>query len=164
MLKKGIVVVVDTVFYKILKTKQKQFIANLFTQKQKERLKKIIKPGKKRTQMRQIERLKYRLYNLGFFERALAELQHLANSNEDLYLRRLAFWELALWYANQYTEDGANHCLQYLEQATKGVKDEDQLRRAAILKAECYEILQQLDKGKQVIRELLLGKNTRISI
>src|SRR5690625_314297 len=157
-IKKMIIGSIDWFLYTFLNTKQKQFIANLFSDKQKDKMKKVIKPGKKRAQMKRIERTKYRLYNLGFTEKGLADLHAHYNQDEDLYLRRRAAWELAVYHANLYSEDGAENCLHFIEQATNGVTDEDELRRAAILKAESYDILEEKEKAKNVISNALASK------
>lgn len=164
MLQKGKKVVVETIdwfLYKAISTKQKERLSKILTDKQKERLKSIIKPGKKRAQVRVIERVKYRLYNLGFIERGLHELQELFKNEEQPYLRKLAGWELATWHANQYSKDDARLCLHYITEVTETEKDKDLLRRATILKAECYNLLQENEKGKQMLEEVrVLGEHT----
>lgn len=145
----------DWLLYKTLKTKQKQFITNFFTQEQKELVKRIINSGNKRGQVKKIERLKYRLYNLGFVEKAIDDLIHTVSTSRDPYLKRLAAWELAVWYANQYTKEGAKNCLKYLAAAIENEKDKVLLRRAAILIAESYEILDDIEIGKRVIMDAL---------
>ncbi|MFD1639777.1 glycosyltransferase [Evansella tamaricis] len=158
MFKKLVAGILDWFMYKVLSTKQKQLISNLFTQEQKNFMKKTIKPGKKRAQVRKIERLKFRMYNLGFINRGLSDLQYLLENSEDSYLRKLAAWELATYYANQYTEENAKQCLYFLNVATKGEKDIDLLRRSAILMTECYEILGNIEEGKQVLTKLINKK------
>lgn len=157
-MKKSIVGSVDWVLYKVLSTKQKQRLSNILTQEQKQYLKKIIKPGKKQAQLRKVERLKYRLYNLGFFDKALEDLNSLYVNAEDSYLKRLAAWELALWHANKYTEEDATLCLKYIQAATENVKDEETLRRAVIIQAECYDLLAMQDEGKRIVSAALSRK------
>ncbi|MBP2257427.1 glycosyltransferase [Virgibacillus alimentarius] len=154
-IKKTIVGSMDWFLYTFLSTKQKEVIAGMFTKKQKETLKRIIKPGKKRAQMKKVERIKFRIYELGIVQRGLAELKECCNQDEDLYLKRRAAWELALYYADQYSKDGARNCLTYIEQATKSVKDEDELRRAAVLKAESYKMLGEAEEAKRVLTHAL---------
>ncbi|MBM7095811.1 glycosyltransferase [Bacillus sp. H-16] len=155
MFKKGITNSVDLLLYKVLSTKQKQQIANLFTQEQKNRLKRIIKPGTNRNQVRKIERLKYRLYNLGFTKKGLKDLEDIVKSGEDAYLTRLAAWELATWHANTYSVEGAKKCLRFIDVAIKSDRDKSNLRRAAILKAESYNLLGESGKAKQLIEQAL---------
>src|SRR5215218_6794506 len=54
-----------------------------------------------------IYRLKRRLYALGFTERALKDLRNLATDSSEPALQSRAAWQLALWYADQYSEEGA---------------------------------------------------------
>lgn len=150
-----IVSVMDWFLYTLLTEKQKSFLANLFTDKQKEKLKKVTKFGKRHTQRRIIEQIKYDLYNLGFTERAYAELKATFEAAEDLYLKRLAAWELTLWHTNMYTKKDATMALQYIQVALDGEKDGDQLRKGAIIKAECLERLDKIDEGIQVIQDML---------
>ncbi|MDE5415816.1 glycosyltransferase [Alkalihalobacterium chitinilyticum] len=158
LVKKGVIEGADWFLYRFLKTKHKEKMAKLFTQSQKEALKKLMNPGKKRSQLKKIEQVKYRLYNLGFTEKGLTQLKEFANQNEESFLKRLAAWELAVYYANLYSKDGAKTCLHYIEQATMNDKDKDSLRRAAILKAESYQLLGEVDKAKSVISERLASQ------
>lgn len=149
---------VDWALYKALSTKQKQRLSSILTVKQKNMLKSIIKPGKKRTQLKKVERLKYRLYNLGFYDRALADLKELFLHDEDAYTRRLAGWELALWHANKYTQEDARECLTYIDAVISDSKDEVLLRRAAILRAECYDLLGEQKKGMEMVEAAIAHK------
>ncbi len=149
---------IDFLLYKGLKTKQKQYLSNLLTQKQKDFLKAIIKPGKKRTHLRTVDRVKYRLYNLGFTKRGLSDMEALVEQNEEPHLKKLAAFELALWHANQYTSDGAKKCLQLLPIVLEDEKDQDIVRKTKILEVECYELLGENEKGKKVIEEALASK------
>lgn len=157
LMKKSAVETVDWVLYKLLRTEQKKAIANLFTQKQKDALKKILKLGKKQAQLRKIERVKYRLYNLGFTKKALKDLYEFYQQDEDAYLKRLAAWELTLYYANQYKEESAKKSLEFLPEAIKNSKDKALLRKAAIIKAECLELLNKLEEAKDVISHALVS-------
>lgn len=150
---------VDWFLYKFLNTKQKQYISTLLTQQQKQVLKRIIKPGKQRTELKKIERAKYRLYNLGFTDKGLEELEEFYAQDKSIFLKRLAAWELALYYANQYSEDGAKKSLEYVSGAIKGVKDKELLRKVSILKAESYHILGKIEEAKHVISHALASKS-----
>ncbi|WP_156324013.1 hypothetical protein [Bacillus sp. JCM 19034] len=138
-MKKGVISSVDWFLYQFLSVSQKEKLANMLTEKQKETLKRLMNPGKKRAQIRKIERMKYRLYELGFSEKAVDDLKLLIE--EDHFLKKYAAWELAVWYVNQYCKDGAEQCLYYLEIALDGEKDNGAIRRAKILQAECYQRL-----------------------
>ncbi|WP_233443851.1 glycosyltransferase [Halalkalibacterium halodurans] len=107
---------------------------------------------KKKKAQQRIKKLKYSLYELGFTKRALADLRGLLKT-DNRYLRQLAAWELALWHANQYTRTDARECLTYLQQATAGKAERSFLRRAAIIEAECYKLLDEIEKGKQRIAD-----------
>lgn len=149
---------IDRLLYKFLKTKQKQYLSSLLTKKQKQRLKRIIKPGKKQRQMEKMRRVKFRRYNLGFTERALADLKAFSHQDADLYLKHQVAWELAVYYANQYTESGAEKCIEIIEQALTVGKDEDDLRRSAILKAESSDILGEQKEAERVLAHASASK------
>jgi len=87
-----------------------------------------------------------RLYNHGFTERTLAELQKLVDDN---IFQTSAAWELALWHANQYTPANARKCLTYLDIAAKGNWDTERLCGMTILKIECHDILGDQEKGRR---------------
>lgn len=98
---------------------------------------------------------KFHLYDLGFTAKALADLENLQFETDDPYIQRAIAWELALWYANQTTVDGARQALDYLRVVTVGEKDENLQRRAAIIQAECYDRVGQIEAGKKVIHDRL---------
>src|SRR5690625_3188063 len=151
--KKIILKSADWFLYTFLTEKQKKMLSNLFSDKQKEKVKEHLKIGKKRSQMLKVNSIKYRLYTLGFTEKGLAELKEIVTENHEDYMKKLAAWELALWNANQYSEEGARNCLHYLALSTKDEKDPDILRKTAILKAESYDILCEIDEAKAVITQ-----------
>ncbi|WP_236939117.1 glycosyltransferase [Evansella clarkii] len=148
----------DWFLYNLLTSKQKEYISGLFTENQKQLLKRLIKPGKKRTQVQKIERTKYRLYNLGFIDKGLEDLEGFYIQDEDPYLRTLAAWELALWHANQYSTEHAEKCLEFIKEAIKGEEDKDVLRRAVILTAESFKILGKKEEAKRVLSHALASK------
>ncbi len=146
----------DWFVYRFLSEKQKKFIAGLFSEKQKNRLKKITKHGKRHAQRERVQTIKHHLYNLGFTIDGLQALEQLhATADEEPYVKRLTAWELALWHTNQYTKQGAKEALTYLEVAKQGERDRDQLRRIAIIEAECYERLDHLAEGRKMISNQL---------
>lgn len=102
----------------------------------------------------------YNLYNLGFREQALADLEALATETTDRYLKRAIAWELTLWHANKSTKDGAEQALVYLHVAMAKVKDPEQRRKAAIIEAECLDRLGKMEEARQVIHhELRIQKH-----
>lgn len=120
------------------------------TSRQKQVVKRILFPAALKVQD-QVEKTRCRLLNLGFTERALQELHYLAAGNGNAVLKRLAARELALWYANQRSEDGARHCLEMLPLARMGENNPDYLRQAAVLEAECRSMLGDTQGGKRVL-------------
>src|SRR5690554_2202909 len=104
-------IMVENMFKELLPSRIKYFLLKRLTPKQKNFIKKLVSP-KKEAQHR-VDNLRYKLLNLGFTDRALAELEYLLASGSKP-LKRLAAWELALWYANQYNEVGAKRCLELL--------------------------------------------------
>ncbi|GIO23426.1 glycosyltransferase [Oceanobacillus sp. J11TS1] len=149
--RKIVIDIIDWFLYKFLTTKQKENIANIFTQKQKQAIKQVIKPGKKQAQVKKIERIKYRLNNLGFSKKALEDLHKMFQQEDNPYLKRLAAWELAVYYANQYSAKTARKSLEFIPEAIKNTKDKDLKRRAAILKAENLETINHMKEAKEVI-------------
>src|SRR5699024_1179590 len=141
--------------YTVLDEKQRRKLANLISDKQKEKLKSLTKSGKQRAKRQKLQQIKYHLYNLGFTSRALQELKRFYELEKDQHVKRLAAWELALWYANHYTKKEARQALEYLESAKYGEKDMTQLRQISIVEAECFDILDQQDKGRKVIKCML---------
>lgn len=104
---------------------------------------------------RQVKLLKIKLLNFGFTERAFADLQKIVVDSSMPYKQKQAAWELALWHANKCSKKGACQCLKMLSVATQGEKNKDLLRRAAVLEAECHDILGDLESGKNVIKHAL---------
>lgn len=147
--------VIDWFLYKFLSTSKKQYLSSLLTSKQKRFIKNIVSLGKKRKSLKEIERLKYKLTSLGFTEKALEELKYVCANESDRFKRKLAAWELATWYANQYNKDCARLCLEYLKIALKKEKDKDLIRRATILTAESYRILGELATAKKILNRMI---------
>ncbi|WP_434120966.1 glycosyltransferase family 2 protein [Salinicoccus roseus] len=98
------------------------------------------KTYKRKDAQNKLKKYTYRLYDLGFTEQALKDLEYLYASNDNM-LRRAAAWELSLWHANKYTMEGAHAALIYLPTAVEDTKDPAFLRRAAIIAAECADRL-----------------------
>lgn len=112
------------------------------------------KTYKRKNAQNRLKKYTYHLYELGFTEKALGDLKKLYKETDDRYLKRAIAWELSLWYANKYTEDGAKQALDFLPTAIRGEKNEDFLRRAVIIAAECLERLGKTETAKR----LLLGR------
>ena len=103
---------------------------------------------------KKIERIKG-LYALGFTERALKDLQNLVTDSSEPTLQSRAALQLSLWYADQYSEEGARRCLELLPVALQGENDEVLLRRAAIVEAECQEALGNIEAARLAISRAL---------
>src|SRR5690625_4785935 len=155
LFRKIITTILDWFLYSVLTEKQKNRLANLFSDKQKEKIKKITKYGKKHSQKTNVKQIKDHLYSLGFTDKALSQLQELLIVEKDPYMRRLVAWELTLWYANKYTKKGAERALIYIKEASAGEKSNDQLRRIAIIEAECLERIDNKDEARQILNERL---------
>lgn len=154
ILKKIIIAPIDWVLYRLLNEQQRKKLTDKLSDEQKAKIKRLI-GGKKQAQRQQLKQIKHHLYSLGFTEKGLEDLKSFHANMKDKHLKRLAAWELVLWFANIYTEDGAKQALAYIPAASDGEQDPDQLRRIAIIKAECHERLNQMEEGKQVLQEIL---------
>lgn len=91
----------------------------------------------------QVQALRKKMLELGFIERASADLQACVDQDDNLYLRQLAAWELAVWNANQYSEEGARRCLELLDTVANGNDDPAALGRVEVLRAENRNLLGQ---------------------
>jgi len=144
---------VDWILYTVLSEKQKNKLSNMFSDKQKENIRKLTQFGKKHQQKLHIKNLKDHLYSLGFTEEALSDLHREYNDSKDSFVKRLIAWELALWHANHYTKDHAKKALDYLEKAEVGEKDAQKLQRIAIIRAESLAHLGEVEKAKASLQE-----------
>ncbi len=155
LLKKIIIGPIDWFLYTVLREEHRKFLTNLLSDRQKNFLKRITKYGKIHQQKQQIQTIKYYLYNLGLIDRGLAELISLFETTKDASFKRALAWELALWHVNQYTEQDAQRALTYIEAAKENETNVEQLRKMAIIAAECYERIHQPEKAMQVIQDAL---------
>lgn len=154
IIKKVILGPIDWFAYTVLTERQRKTIGDIFSDGQKEKVKKIL-VGKKQEQRQRLKQIKYHLYNLGFIDKALKDLEAYYTTAKDPQLKRLAAWELTLWHANQNTKEGAKAALQFIEAARLGEKDSNQLRRIAIIEAECFAETNELDRAKETIHKML---------
>lgn len=149
-IKKVILGPLDWLTYSVLNERQRKKIGDLFSDNQKKFIQQVV-GGKKQAERQKLKQIKYHLYNLGFTERAERDLESYFHQAEDPSLIRLAAWELVLWHANQNTKQGATNALTYIEAARNGVTDEEQLRRIAILEAECLGKIDEDEKAQAII-------------
>lgn len=153
-LKQIVSIPVDWVVEKLRQSEQGRSIHHILTPSQKQLIKKLIGFGK--TQARwEVGKAKQRLYDLGFTERGLADLQEMYDQHDNPYLRKFAAWELMMWYANQYSPTGARQCLKVLSDAVKGEKDPNRLRKATVVSAECFDLLGKKEEAKRVVARAL---------
>jgi len=145
---------VDWFLYSVLNEQQRGKLTGALSDNQKEMIKRLIQ-GKNQAKRQKLKQIKYHLYNLGFIDRAYQELESFYREEKDPSVKRLAAWELALWHANQYTETGAKQALIFIEDAKHKEKDKNQLRRIAIVEAECLDLIGDKPKAKGTIHEML---------
>ncbi|WP_117149628.1 glycosyltransferase [Paraliobacillus zengyii] len=138
--KRLVVNILEVILYNIFNSKQRRFILNLVPGKYKKRLKKTAEIGNKQKKIKKIEDVKYKLRNLGFEEKALEELQDMVLT-DDIFVRKLAAWELAMWFSNKQTAEGADISLRYLPIVKKNESDSTIIRQIAIIEAENLCIL-----------------------
>lgn len=151
-LKKIITGPADWFLYTLLSEKQRKGLSNLFSEKQKQIIKRVF-TGRNYAKRQKLKDIKYHLYNLGFHKQALEELITFYQNEKDASLKRLAAWELALWYANHYAVEEASRALHYLKLAEQGESNVDQLRRITIVKAECLGLLNKKEEAKTIINQ-----------
>lgn len=102
-------------------------------------------------QISRVIRHKYRLYKLGFIENGLSELQELYDQYDDITLKSLAAWELALWQANHNNEERAHKVLELLQSVQEKKRDYEHIRELSVLKAECLQKTNDIRAAKRVI-------------
>lgn len=154
-IKRMIINILEWFIYSVLSTNHRNKLITLISHKTKKRIKNLFKKGKTQTQLRRVERLKYKLRNLGFEESALQELEELYKKSQSPNMQRTIAFEIALWHANKQTEAGANLSLPYLRKAIEGEVDLVKLRQIAILQSECLLLIHKKNEARQVLQEIL---------
>lgn len=152
MFKKMISKPVDWAVYSLLGEKQRKQIGDLMSKEQKEKVVRLLN-GKKFLQRKKLKALKHHLYTLGFTDRALNDMQEFLETAENNEIRRLISWEMSLWYANRNDAEGARTALDYLPTAAEGEQNPDQLRRIAIVTAECFARLGEKGQASALLLE-----------
>ncbi|WP_339213227.1 glycosyltransferase family A protein [Ornithinibacillus sp. FSL M8-0202] len=158
MLKEILLGPFDWFLFTVLTEKQRSALSEMLSADVRTKLKKIFL-GKKARYREQIETYKYYLYNLGFTEKALHDLEKFFLDMNDPYIKRLVAWELILWYANQNTKEDVEKALPLFSVASYREKNVDQIRRLSIIKAECLGRIGEVEKAKLVIEEMLEKNN-----
>ncbi len=99
----------------------------------------------------QVRQARIRLLELGFHDKALADLRQMASADEAPFLRGLAAWELAKWHISQPSRDDAALCLDYLHLAAASPLPEVNAQRIAVLKAESLARLGDLQAARAAL-------------
>ena len=110
---------------------------------------------KRKNAANQLKKYKYHLYDLGFTDRALSDLQSMFFNTEDPYVKKAIAWELGLWYANKLSGDSARLVIEYMNISLYKEKNSDIIRKAVILKAEAYALLNEYEEGMRLITEVM---------
>ena len=139
----------------LLASRFKKLLKNKLTEQQKNKLKKWFRISTHQTQIKKIEELKYKLANLGFTEKAYSDFVELFQSMDDPYFKKLIAMELAVWHANHLDEVNARKALEFVSFLEVDNKDKDFKRRVAIIKAECLEILGEIEEARKTIISLM---------
>src|SRR5690625_2865200 len=150
---------IDWFLYTVLSEKRRQQIANLFSERQKEFIKRLTQHGKRHQQKHLIKKIKDNLYSLGLRQQALSEFETIVTTTKDHYLKRLAAFELALWHVNDLTKDGAQNALKYIDKAAINERDPEQIRRLRILEVESLARLNRIDEAQKKLNELMQTSN-----
>lgn len=95
------------------------------------------------------------LYEEGFTERALADLEEMFQTTSNKYLQRAVAAELALYYANEENEIAAKLALPYVKFAKSNERNSTLRRQLSIIEAECYTRIGKSFEAKKVLNEEL---------
>lgn len=155
MIKRKISDLVQWIFDNILTSQHKRKVRNILTKQQKETLKDLFKSGKRQSELAEIETVKKHLTSLGFTKKAYDDLLLIYSKSKSPFQRKVAAWELALWHANLLNPEDAKKCLEFLPHSLKDENDKEELRRIAILKAECLETLGDVTEANTLIRGMI---------
>jgi glycosyltransferase involved in cell wall biosynthesis len=117
--------------------------------------KKEVKEKKQSLSNNTVNKLSTKMLSLGLTSRAYEELSEIANDKKNLRIARSAAKELALWHANQNSKEDAVKCLEFLAALDQGKCGVNLRRQIAIMRAECYQKLGQLQDARRVIQEAL---------
>lgn len=88
---------------------------------------------------RSIQVFKKKLLNLGFYEKALAELKQQFEAKNPIR-RIIAARELSLYFLNKSTLESAEEANKYIDYCLNNELDEKNYKKAVIMKAECLRI------------------------
>jgi cellulose synthase/poly-beta-1,6-N-acetylglucosamine synthase-like glycosyltransferase len=99
-----------------------------------------------------VKRIRRKLYEEGFIERAYHDLTVLSEDVKNPYLQSLAAWEVALWHAGKETTGDADKALNYITKINKSLLNKDREKKLAIIESECLIATGDLDKARNIIR------------
>lgn len=144
----------DRVWNKLRDSKYGHFIKHALTPDQKAFIKKFAGFGVMQARW-EVGNVKHHLYQLGFTERGLRDLEGMVAQDENPHLKRLAAFELMMWHASLSSEAGARRCLKLYAEAVKREKDPARLRKACVMKAESLALLGRTEEARKVVKEAL---------
>src|SRR5699024_4043198 len=101
------------------------------------------------------------LYEEGFIKKTLTDLQTLYETTTNHYMKRAIAQELALYYANKETKQGATIALYYIKVAKHRERDLHIRRQLSIIEAECYVRLNRITEAQQILHEQLQQEKHR---
>ncbi|ENH96582.1 hypothetical protein J416_10131 [Gracilibacillus halophilus YIM-C55.5] len=154
-IKKILVSIIELFAYKILNSQQRRALFNRLPARIRHRFKGFVKVGKTQKKFKKVERIRYKLRNLGFEEEAIKEFEEMIREINSQLMRRVAAWELAVWFANKQTREGAQKSMEYLPIVSEEEKDTENLRKIAIIEAENLVFLDEKEKAHHLIQEQL---------
>ncbi|MFD2658194.1 glycosyltransferase [Gracilibacillus thailandensis] len=154
-IKKIIVSIIEFGAYKVISSKHRRQIVDKLPSVIKKRIKGLVKNGKQQKKFNKVERLKYKLRNLGFEEKALFELEQLMETTNNNLMKKLIAWELAVWHSNKQTEEGARQSIKLLPIVSNGEKDPAKLRQITIIEAENLMYLGHKERAKSILDKML---------
>ncbi len=102
-----------------------------------------------------VEKIKIKLLNLGFTDSPIKELSEIALQSSYIDAKKIAAWELARWYANQPTPEGAKQSLKWIYKVIEKQDNVNKKRLATILEVESLERLGKLSAAKESISKML---------
>ncbi|MDG5786698.1 glycosyltransferase [Evansella sp. AB-P1] len=138
-------------------TRLKERISKKLSPKHKDIIKKILSPSKGHSKLR-LQKMRHRLYSIGFVDRQLKELESFIKETKNDDLKKLATWELVLWYSSQNNKESAAKCVDLLSTELSGKHKPINLYETKIIEAENYIRLNNYKEAKKAISKGLEGE------
>ncbi|WP_416147717.1 glycosyltransferase [Salipaludibacillus sp. HK11] len=117
------------------------------------------KPHKKKKAKKRIKQVTYRLYDLGFSEKALKELESIVTRSDNQFLVELAEWELVSWYANKATLPDYQKAASYMHKVAKKRSGLIPKRKLVLMQAEIYTQLGMKELAEDTLAERMEYEN-----